>query len=386
MPTRPRQPALLALEDGTVFRGVAFGAQAEAGGEVVFNTSLTGYQEVVTDPSYKGQMVAMTNPLIGNYGVNEADCESPRPQAEAFIVREASRVFSNYRATESLDAYLARHGVPGIEGIDTRMLTRHLREQGALRGVLSCTDTRPDTVVDKARALPPMAGSDFVKAVTCRAAYQWDPDDTVSIPWQDVYRARHAPASLPPVAHHIVALDCGLKWNILRCLRRCGFRVTVVPAGTTAAAILAHKPAGVFLSNGPGDPAALPYVFDEVRALLGKLPIFGICLGHQMLGLAFGGKTFKLKFGHHGGNQPVKNLATGRVEITAQNHGFAVDVASLDPQTATVTHLNLNDHTVEGLRHRTLPVFSVQYHPEAAPGPHDPYYLFQQFRTLIEQA
>jgi len=386
MPTSPRQPALLALEDGTVFRGLAFGAHTEAGGEVVFNTSLTGYQEVITDPSYKGQMVAMTNPLIGNYGVNAADLESPRPQIEAFIVREVSRIHSNYRATESLDAYLARHGVPGIEGIDTRMLTRHLREQGALRGVLSCTDTQADSVVDKARALPPMAGSDFVKAVTCRAAYQWDPDDTLSIPWQDAYRAGRAPASLPSVAHHIVALDCGLKWNILRCLRQCGFRVTVVPAGTTAAAILAHKPAGVFLSNGPGDPAALPYVFDEVRALLGTVPIFGICLGHQMLGLAFGGTTFKLKFGHHGGNQPVKNLATGRVEITAQNHGFAVDVASLDPQTVAVTHVNLNDHTVEGLRHTTLPVFSVQYHPEAAPGPHDPYYLFQQFRALIEQA
>ena len=378
------RPAILALEDGTAFRGVAFGASADAGGEVVFNTSMTGYQEIITDPSYKGQLVTMTYPLIGNYGINPDDIESAKPHLEALVVRELSRVVSNYRATESLGDYLARHGVPGIEGIDTRMLTKLLREKGALRACLSSTETHADTLVDRARAVPPMEGSDFVKAVTCPAPYVWDPDGTVSAVWQDGYRAATSPVPLPPISHRIVAVDCGIKWNILRILRQLGFEVTVVPAGTTAEQILGYKPEGLFLSNGPGDPATLPYIFNEVRALLDKLPIFGICLGHQMLGLAFGGTTFKLKFGHHGGNQPVMNLATRRVEITSQNHGFAVDPGSLDPGIAEVTHVNLNDKTVEGLRHRTLPVFCVQYHPEAAPGPHDPFYLFTEFKKLVE--
>jgi len=380
-----KKPAILALEDGTVFNGSAFGACSDASGEVVFNTSMTGYQEIVTDPSYKGQLVAMTYPLIGNYGINPDDGESAGPHLGGLIVRELSRVVSNYRATESLGGYLERHGIPGIEGIDTRMLTKHIREQGAMRCYFSSKETNPDTLVDKARNIPPMEGSDYVKEVSCDKTYVWDPDHTISIPWQDDYRNKMYPSPLPEIQHHIVAIDCGIKWNILRNLRRLGFKVTVVPAGTTAEEILSHNPEGLFVSNGPGDPAAVPYVFDELKKLLDTLPIFGICLGHQMLGLAFGGNTYKLKFGHHGGNQPVKNLITDKVEITAQNHGFAVDFDSLNPDDVELTHINLNDKTVEGIQHKKLPVFSVQYHPEAAPGPHDPYYLFNQFKQMIEE-
>ena len=380
------RPAILALEDGTVFHGTSFGAHVDAVGELVFNTATTGYQEIITDPSYKGQMVTMTYPLIGNCGVNPEDVESDKPRLEALIIHELSRIASNYRATEPLDAYLERYNIPGFQGADTRTLTKLLRERGSLRGILSSTETNADTLVDRARAVPPMEGSDFVKAVTCGATYAWDPDDTLSVAWQDAHRAAKAPLPLQPITHHVVAIDCGIKWNIMRILRQIGCRVTVVPAGTTAQQIMAQKPDGLFLSNGPGDPATLPYVFEEVRSLLGAVPIFGICLGHQMLGLAFGGKTFKLKFGHHGANHPVMNIGSKKVEITSQNHGFAVDFSSLDPALIELTHTNLNDKTVEGLRHKTLPVFSVQYHPESAPGPHDPFYLFNEFKQLMTSA
>ena len=377
------QSAILALEDGTVFHGTSFGSLRDAGGEVVFNTSMTGYQEIITDPSYKGQLVTMTYPLIGNYGVNEDDVESSGPQVEAFIVKELSRIVSNYRATDSLDSYLEKNDIPGIQGIDTRMLTKHIREKGAMRCYLSSTIKNPDEVVEKARAVKPMEGSDFVKEVSCKEAYEWDPSGELSSKWLDDFRVKNEKNELPETDLHIVAIDCGIKWNILRCMRQLGFKITVVPAGTSAEDILKYNPDGLFLSNGPGDPAAVPYVFSEVKKLIGKLPIFGICLGHQMLGLAFGGKTFKLKFGHRGGNQPVMDLQTEKVEITSQNHGFAVDYDSLDSSEIELSHINLNDKTSEGLKHKHLPIFSVQYHPEASPGPHDAFYLFERFREMI---
>ena len=380
--------AQLVLEDGRVFEGEAFGASGTRVGEVCFNTSMTGYQEVLTDPSYYGQIVAMTYPLIGNYGVNDADDESARAQVTGFVIEELAELPSSWRAQASLPEYLARQGIIGIQGIDTRALTRHLRERGAMKGCLTTEDMDVAEAGRRAREGEGVIGMDYVRTVTAPAAYDWDPDDRDSRRW-DVARTSgttgDASANLPPVRHHIVAYDYGLKRNILRRLRQHGFKVRVVPAGTSAAEVLAMNPDGIFLSPGPGDPAALDYVHRSVRELIGKKPIFGICLGHQMLSHAFGGRTFKLKFGHHGGNQPVQDMRTGRVDITAQNHGFAVDADSLPPE-LEVTHINLNDQTVEGLRHRSLPVFSVQYHPEAAPGPHDALHFFEEFGQLIEAA
>lgn len=366
--------AKLALEDGTVYTGRAFGAAGEVTGEVVFNTSLTGYQEVLTDPSYRGQIVTMTYPLIGNYGTTKEDAESSRIQVSGFIVRELTRIPSNFRSDCDLDSYLKASGIPGIEGIDTRALVRRIRVRGAMRGVLSTSDLDDANLVQKARTAPGLVGRDLVKEVV--------PDQ--SFTWHEGFGplAEHV---LPRQANkkRVVAIDYGMKWNILRCLTQAGCEVTVVPGTASAQDVLAHDPDGVFLSNGPGDPAALGYAVQTVKDLIGKKPIFGICLGHQLLGQAFGAKTFKLKFGHRGANQPVLNKQTGAVEITTQNHGFAVDPATL-PADVEATHINLNDGTLEGLRHKSLPVFGVQYHPEAAAGPHDSTYLFTDFRKAME--
>jgi carbamoyl-phosphate synthase small subunit len=377
--------AILALEDGRTFEGESFGATGTQVGEICFNTSMTGYQEVLTDPSYRGQIVAMTYPLIGNYGTNALDQESREPHVRGFVIEELSEIPSSWRSETSLEDYLRRWGIPGVQGIDTRALTRHLRERGAMKACLTDALSEKEAIA-RAIAGQGVIGMDYVREVSTSAPYQWDADDRLSAIWSvasgnadEVTRQ-----NLPPVRHRVVAYDYGIKENILRRLRQNGFSVTVVPAATTADEVLALDPDGVFLSNGPGDPAALPYAHEALRGLLGKKPIFGICLGHQVLGLAIGGKTFKLKFGHRGGNQPVKDLRTGRVAITSQNHGFAVDADSL-PKEMEVTHINLNDGTVEGMRHRELPVFSVQYHPEAAPGPHDASYFFAQFADLIEK-
>ena len=367
--------AILALADGTIFEGTAFGATAEATGEVVFNTSMTGYQEILTDPSYCGQLVAMTYPEIGNTGVNREDVESKRPYVEGFIVKEYWATPSNWRATQSLGDYLAEHGIPGIQGIDTRALVRLLRDKGNLNGVLSTADLDRDRLVHKARQAPSMEGQDLVTRVTTDRAYDWNEGHWTL---EGGYQTPSEPAK-----YNVVAYDFGIKRNILRNLVQAGCQVKVVPAGTPADQVLAMKPDGVFLSNGPGDPAAVPYAVEAVRGLVGKVPIFGICLGHQILGLALGGTTYKLKFGHHGGNQPVMDTTTGKVEITSQNHGFAVDVDSLGGK-AQLTHVNLNDQTVEGLAHTQLPLFSVQYHPESSPGPHDANYLFRRFTDLME--
>ena len=382
--------AILALEDGTVLRGEGFGAQAAACGEVCFNTSMTGYQEILTDPSYKGQIVAMTYPLIGNYGVNRQDVESWRPHVSGFVIRELSPVVSNWRAEYSLAEYLEKNGIPGIQGVDTRALTKTLRVRGAMKGFISTKETPDDEAVASARAWGGLVGVDYVKEVTHPEAFLWDPDDQQSANFNLVQGtaaadARNVRDPLPPADIPIVAYDFGLKYNILRRLRQRGFKVRVVPAMTPAAETLKYKPAGIFLSNGPGDPAALDYAVQAVNDLVKSgVPIFGICLGHQILGQAFGGKTFKLKFGHRGANQPVKNLETCKVEITAQNHGFAVDANTL-PSDVAVNRLNLNDQTVEGMRHKTKPIFCVQYHPEASPGPHDSTPLFDEFRALIER-
>jgi len=366
--------AKLALEDGTVFTGRAFGALKTSEGEVVFNTSMTGYQEILTDPSYKGQIVTMTYPLIGNYGINRQDVESRQPHVAGFIVKELPPMYSNYRADMSLDEYLRQNQIVGIEGIDTRALTRKLRISGAMRGVLSSELLDDAKLVEKARNAAQMKGADWVQAVKPTGEYEWDKDQG---DWK-----------VGPVEHgdglHVVALDCGAKHNILRNLVERGVKVTVLPPDTTSEEILKHRPDGLFVSNGPGDPAVLDYAVKPIQGAMGKVPIFGICLGHQLLGRAIGATTYKLKFGHRGGNQPVKNLDTGRVEITSQNHGFAVDQKSLEAKGGVVTHINLNDGTVEGFRHRDLPIFSVQYHPEASPGPHDATYLFDAFIEMMK--
>ncbi len=374
--------AILALEDGFVLRGKAFGAETRGSGEVCFNTSMTGYQEILTDPSYRRQIVAMTYPQIGNYGINDLDVESSRPQVAGFIVRELSPVASNWRSQMTLDEYLKRNGIPAIQGIDTRALTRRLRVHGALRGILTTETLSDAAAVDLARQVQ-YVGVDLVKEVTTPQPYDWDPEDTLSADWSLDRKAGYR-RPLPPPKYRIVAYDFGIKHNILRRLRQHGFRTRVLPATTPAAEALAGDPDGVFLSNGPGDPEVLTYAHQIVRDILGKKPLFGICLGHQILSYALGGRTFKLKFGHRGGNQPVKDLDTGAVAITSQNHGFATDPDSLGRADVALTHINLNDGTCEGLRLRDGGAFSVQYHPEASPGPHDATYFFRQFADSIE--
>jgi carbamoyl-phosphate synthase small subunit len=384
--------AILALEDGRVWRGRGFGARAEVVGEVVFNTSMTGYQEILTDPSYCGQIVTMTYPLIGNYGANDDDRESQRIFAEGLVVRELSRTVSNWRSDISLDDYLEKAGIPGISDIDTRSLVRHIRERGSMRGCLSTETTDEQAAINRARSAPEMVGLDLASVVTCREPYVWTDDQSYAYgsprllhPYakaDDIEDIATRTDSFEP-RFHVVAYDFGLKHNSLRNMAALGCRVTVVPALTSAEDVAALKPDGVWLSNGPGDPEPLIGAVANIKKLIGRYPIFGICLGHQLLGLAFGGRTYKLPFGHHGGNQPVKDLATGRIEITAQNHGFAVDADSL-PGDCEITHINLNDNTVEGLAHRERAVYSVQYHPEAGPGPHDPAHLFDKFVEMME--
>jgi carbamoyl-phosphate synthase small subunit len=369
--------AKLVLENGTIFTGDSFSANGETNGEVVFNTSLTGYQEILTDPSYAGQIVTMTYPLIGNYGVNTDDLESIKPQVAGFIVKEYSEFPSNFRSVESLGSWLTKHRIIGIQGIDTRMLTKMIRSVGAMRGIISTIDLDDKSLLGKVKKAPHMAGLDLASRVTTLESYRWEKIDTT-------------PFALPTLPHafsepkwNVVVYDYGVKQNILRRLTSYGCALTVLPAQTSAEDVLNMKPDGIFLSNGPGDPAAVTYAIENLKKLIGKKPIFGICLGHQLLALALGGKTFKLKFGHRGGNHPVKNLNTGSTEITSQNHGFAVDPDSLDATSIEITHENWNDHTNEGFRHRSLPIFSVQYHPEASPGPHDSDYLFAQFVDMM---
>ncbi len=361
--------AVVYLEDGTCYYGQTLATAGETSGEVVFNTAMSGYQEILTDPSYAGQIVTMTYPLIGNYGVNQTDVESDGVHVKGFLVKEFCRYHSNFRATESLIDYLNRHQIMAVEGIDTRALTRHIRERGAMRAIISTDDLDQKSLAQKMKKVPSMEGADWVKAVACKAPYVWPADGE----FKDRPRFR------------VAVIDCGVKFNILRIFARLGCECQVVPAGTTLEQIMAYKPDGLFISNGPGDPAAVPYVILEAKKAIGKLPIFGICLGNQIMGLALGGRTFKLKFGHHGANHPVLDSRNGRIGITAQNHGFCVDMDSLDKNKIEIINTNLNDQTVEGIRHKEYPIYAVQHHPEAAPGPHDAQYLFEDFITLMEE-
>ncbi|PYY02578.1 MAG: carbamoyl phosphate synthase small subunit [Acidobacteria bacterium] len=371
--------AILALEDGRIFRGKGYGAKAECYGEVVFNTSLTGYQEIFTDPSYAGQIVVLTNPQIGNYGTNPEDNEAVRPFIEGLVVREFSPISSNWRSQQAADEYLERFNIPVIADVDSRALVRHLRTHGVMRGVVSLIESDPDKLVAKARSIPKMDGTDLARVVSTKQRYSWNQGPILTYAGQPVKEFS------PERALHVVAYDYGIKQNILRMLVDQGCNVTVVPAETSAEDVLALKPDGVFLSNGPGDPEPITYAHDSIRKLAGKTPIFGICLGHQLVGLALGGKTYKLKFGHHGGNHPVRQETTGKIEITAHNHNFAVDPDSLKQSEVEMTHFDLNDGTLEGMRHKTMPLFTVQYHPEASPGPHDSHYLFGDFVKMMHE-
>jgi carbamoyl-phosphate synthase small subunit len=375
---KSKQKAILALEDGAVFEGWSFGFSGEKTGEAVFNTSMTGYQEILTDPSYKGQIVIMTYPLIGNYGINQEDIESQKPKVEGFVVKENSSIFSNWRGDQSLSDYLNSYRIMGVEGIDTRAITKHIRLVGAMKAVLSTEDFNRDRLIEKAKSSPGLIGRDLVKEVTCKNLYPWISGNVSEF-------SSHQP--LPSTVRFrpkVIALDYGVKYNILRSFCDLNCEVNVLPASSSAEFILSLHPDGILLSNGPGDPEGVPYAIETVRELIGKKPILGICLGHQLLGLALGGKTFKLKFGHRGTNQPVKDLRTGKVMITSQNHGFCVDPNSLDSSEVELTQINLNDQTLEGMRHKRFPIFSVQYHPEASPGPHDTHDLFGEFLKMME--